>query len=191
MLATVKFLSGLVGLLPSRQRDRRNMQRIVEVQPGQIGGDRLRNIVGGHPKLDRVIDDVERAAALDAGRGFVIDEVHGHFEAQARAGLQAQEVDVNRMVLDDVELIIARNGALGLAVDFEFEDRRQEVPREDELGHGSRVERERRRRLSATIEHGGRAAFTACAAGGPLACPTANRGREFFGLGHCLVLLQK
>ena len=71
--------------------------------------------------------------------------MHGHFELDPLARLQAQEVDMRREILDDVELIVARDRALLLAVDVEFEDRRQEVSREDQLGDLARIERERGR----------------------------------------------
>ena len=68
--------------------------------------------------------------------------MHGHVELDPLTRLQAQEVDMRREILDDVELIVARDGALPLAVDVELEDRREEVPRKDELGDLAQVERE-------------------------------------------------
>ena len=91
---------------------------------------------------------------------------------------------MQRRVLDDVELVVARDHPLLLAADIKLEDRGEEVAGIDELVCRLGVERNRLGGLAAPVNHCRYAAFTAYAAGGPLACPTANRGRELLDRRH-------
>ena len=87
----------------------------------------------GAMHLDRVQHQIDRAALLHARRGFAIDDVHGDADAHARTRRKPQEIDMNRPVGDDVELIVARQHPLLAPADFEFENRGQEVAGIDEL----------------------------------------------------------
>ena len=91
-------------------------------------------------------------------------------------------------VAHHIELVIARNGAFLLAIDIDFENRGQEVARVNQLVHVAVAQRDRGRRFAATIDNAWNFAFTTNAAGGPLACPAANRGGESFGRCHFEVL---
>ena len=154
------------------------MHRIVEVEAGEVDRDRLGDRVRRREQLERVQHEIDRAALLDAGRGFAIDDVDRHADAHARARAQAQEVDVHRLVGDDVELIVARQNALLAAADVELEDRGQEVAGVDELVELLEIDRDRLRLLAAAINYAGYAAFATNGAGGPLACPATRHGRE-------------
>ena len=103
-------------------------------------------------------------------------------------GGQAQEVDMHRPVGDDVELVVARKHALLASVDFELEDRGQEVAGVDELVDVLEVDRDRLGLQSAAIDDGGNAAFATNGAGGPLACPATRHGRELLDRCHGCVL---
>ncbi len=58
------------GLGAGRQRDVRQMQRVIDLKAGDVDLDELRNVLDRRLQVDGVRDDVDRAAALDAGRGF-------------------------------------------------------------------------------------------------------------------------
>ncbi len=140
--------------------------------------------VGGDDQFERMRDEVDRAAALQARRGLAVRYVDGNADPDSRAGAQAQEVDMHRLVGDDVELIVSREHALLAAVDVEFENGRQEVPCVDELVDFLELERNRLGFLSAAVNYGGYAALATNGAGGPLACPATRHGREFFDRCH-------
>ena len=158
--------------------------RIVEVKAGEIDGDEFRDVVGRNHHVHIVQHHIDRAAALDAGRGIVIAEMDRDRDLELRAGLEAQEIDMHRRIAHDVELVVARNGAFLLAIDVDLENRGEEVARVDQLVNFAVGERNRRRRFAAAIDDGWNFAFTTYAAGGPLAGPAANRGGEGLDLGH-------
>ena len=108
------------------------MDRLVDAETREVDGDRLGDRIRGNPHFHGVVHDVERAADLDARARVLIDEVHGNVDAQRRAGLQAQEVNMHGLVGDDIELVVARNRPLDLAADVDIENRRQEVTGVDE-----------------------------------------------------------
>ena len=80
------------------------------------------------------------------GRLVLADHVHRHHDLDRLALGEAQEIDMDREVLDRVELVVARDGAGLLAVDVDLEDRGQEVAGEDQLLGLVEVEGDRRRR---------------------------------------------
>ncbi len=89
-----------------------------------------------------MLDDVERAAALDARRRFLIDEVDRHLHADLRACDEALEIHMHRRVLDHVELVVARNGADLLALDIDLENGGEEMTRIDQRVRFLVVERD-------------------------------------------------
>src|SRR5580704_17743708 len=95
---------------------------------------------------------------------------------------------MKRLVLNGIELVIARDGPLLGAGHIELEDRGQEMPGVDQLVKFAIVERDRRGGIAAPVDHAWNTACTAHAAGGPLACPFARGGREGFRSGHSGVL---
>src|ERR1700719_51034 len=95
---------------------------------------------------------------------------------------------MKRLVLNGIELVIARDGPLLGAAHIELEDRGQEMPGIDQLVQFAIVERDRHGGVAAPVDDAWNAAFTAHAAGGPLACPVARRGVKGFRPGHLSVL---
>ena len=67
----------------------------------------LRHGLGVGIDIDRVADDVEHAATLEAGGGRVTLEHHGDGHADLLAGGEALEVDMLRLVGHGVELHVA------------------------------------------------------------------------------------
>ena len=76
-------------------------------------------VVGRAHHLDRVGDDVDRAAALDAGRLVGIEHVHRDVDADDGAFRHAQEIHVHRQILHRIELEVARDHAMLGAVHVE------------------------------------------------------------------------
>ena len=93
-----------------------DMHRIIDLQSGEIGDDRFGNVIGRNPHFNRVTDDVQAAALLDAGADVLVEEMHRHLDAQTCSRLQPQEIDMERLILDRIELVIARNDALLRAI---------------------------------------------------------------------------
>ena len=189
MVTTVRSAPGVDRLAALRQRDRRNMHRIMEIEAGEIDRDRLRDCVGRGHDLDRVQHQIERAALLQARRGLAVDDMDRHADPHPRSGRQTQEVDMHRPVGDDVELAVARQHALLASLQLEFENGGQEMPGENVPVDFLEVDRDRLGLQTAAIDDGGNAAFATNGAGGPLACPAARHGRELFDRCHEDVLV--
>ena len=75
----------------------------MNLQGGEIRDDRLGNGIRRNPHFDRVTHDVQAAAPLDAGADVLIEEMYRHLDTQARPRLQAQEIDMQRLILDGIE----------------------------------------------------------------------------------------
>ena len=140
--------------------------------------------LGRHDQFDAVQHEVDRAALLEAGRGVAIGHFDRHRDAHARARLEAEEVDVHRLVAHLVELVVARQHALLAALDVDLEDRGQELARIDELVEVFVVDRDRLGRLAAAVDDSRYAAFATNGAGGPLANPATRHGRELLDRCH-------
>src|SRR3546814_9691638 len=68
-------------------------------------------------------DLVQHAAALQAGRQFLVHEQDGDADLDLGILRHAQEVGVDRAILDRVESDVLGQGADGLAADFDHHDR--------------------------------------------------------------------
>jgi hypothetical protein len=161
-----------------RQRHMRDVQRVVDVEAGEVGDDRARDGVGRAAHIDRMAHDVEHAAALDARRGAFIDEMHRNVDRQARAFDDAQEIDMDRTVADRVELEVARDGADLLAIDVDRGKGGEEATAMDPEVNVLAGKRDRDRGLLAAVDHGRNLTITTRRSGGPLAHLSANRRRE-------------
>src|SRR5439155_6424293 len=95
--------------------------------------DLLRNIVSGNLHLDGVSDDVDGAAALDAGRLVGIEHSHWNAHADFCAFAEPQEVHMHRQVAHRIELEVARDHAVLGALHIELVDGGEEAPRIDAL----------------------------------------------------------
>ncbi len=146
IVATVKSRSLIVGFAPSGRVIAEMWSESPISKPVRSASSAVRDGVDRHQQLDRVAHDVERAAALEARRGLLVDEVDRHLDPDLLAFGEAQEIDVDRQVLDRVELVVARDGAGLLAVDVDLEHRGQEVAGEDQPAGLVEVEGDRRRR---------------------------------------------
>ena len=180
----MKSVDSIRGTTALRHFDRGDVNRIVEIEAREIDGDRLGNGVRRREQFDRMHHQIDRAALLDARRGLAIDHVDGHGDTDARTRTQAQEIDVDRLVGDDVELKVARQHPLLAVADFEFENRRQELAGVNELVQLPEIDRNRLGLLAAAVNDAWNAAFATNGAGGPLACPAARHDRELLDRCH-------
>ena len=104
------------GLHAGRQLDRGDVDRKTDIRTIEIDGDEVGDRVGRAVELHLVAHDVEHAAALDAGRLVFVDEVNRNVDVDFRVLADAQEIHVNRVVVDRVELEVLReHGDLGAA----------------------------------------------------------------------------
>ncbi len=115
----------------------------------------------------------------------MVDEAHGDGDADEAVLADAQEVDVERMILDRIDLHVAGNDAdLLTAGDVDIEHRRGEVTLDELLPEIIAVDGDGLGGLIVTIDDGGDIPFTASLACGPLACTWARRGFELGNLCH-------
>ena len=104
-----------------RQSDGGDMHRLCHIDLAQIDSDRIRNGIGRHAHFDDVAHDVERAALLEAGGDILIDGLNWHIDAQRRAGLETQKVNVERQVPGAaIEPTVVRDYALLSAADVDL-----------------------------------------------------------------------
>ncbi|MNV68043.1 hypothetical protein D3C71_1608730 [compost metagenome] len=174
------------------------MQRVADFRAGQVDGDGFGNRVRRDDQLNGVAHHVEGAAALETGALLFVDEFHMHIDMQRGIARHAQEVDVDRLIHDDVELVIARDHLVDGAIDVEVEDVRLEATGIDELqrvliGHGNGDGG-----LLVTIDNSGNTSLTTHFASGPLAHSVTRLCLEHFGLSHgifpfgwCMALSQR
>src|ERR1700687_2948200 len=105
------------------------MQRVVDFQTADVGVDILRNVVDRAFQIDGVGDDVDGAAALDARRTFRVHDVQGNADADGRAFAEPHEIDMNRKIAHRIELEVARNHAVLVALEIDVVNRGEKSPR--------------------------------------------------------------
>src|SRR3546814_10858209 len=82
-----------------------------DIEAGQRNHDFFRNVRRVDDQVEVVTDDVEHAAALDAGRGVFIDETDRDVDVDGRMLADAQEIRVKRAIAHRVELHVLGQGA--------------------------------------------------------------------------------
>src|SRR6185503_619907 len=87
-----------------RQLDAGDVDGAVDVEAGEIGFDRIRNVVSRAEHQHFVADDVQHAALLDAGRGVVVLEANRNFDLHPGAFFEAHEIDMDGAVGDRIDL---------------------------------------------------------------------------------------
>jgi hypothetical protein len=100
-----------------------------------------------------VINDSQRAAALQAGRLVMVDELHRHFDFDDRAFFNPPEVEMNRLIIQRVILNRARDDRLVFALIAQGYDMRDELARAQRLSQFLLADRNRHRAAHAAIEH--------------------------------------
>ena len=174
------------------QFHRRYVHGAADFETGEIDLEESRHLVVRAGDLDVVAHDVQHAAALEAGRERLVDEAHGHRDADAAVFADAHEIDVDGQVLHGVDLQLARKHAVHFAVDLDLEHGGGEVALDHLFPQVAIIENDQLGRLAVAVDHSRNLAFTTGLACGPLACTRARRGFELAGLlSHGIDLQQK
>ena len=147
------------------------MDGVADLEAGQVDLEELGDggRLGTHRNL--VHDHVQHAAALDARGGRLVLEVHRHLDGDDRVRADAQEVEMQRLVRHRIDLHVARQDIVALAVDVD----RQSVIEEtlavhdalDRLG----LDRDHHRGLLVAVDHGGNESIATAGTGAPFAGP--------------------
>src|SRR5690606_37560380 len=124
------------------------------------------------------------AAALDAGRQFFVLEVNRNVDGDDRILADAQEVNVQRHVLNAVKLVFLRQRADGLAIHFDVENGRGETTTVDAVVDFLGGKRNGKRGLLVAVDDGWNLSFAANCPGGPLTDPIARLGLKRRALAH-------
>src|SRR5205823_573976 len=141
--------------------------------------DILRDVVDRAFQIDGVGDDVDGAAALDAGCGFGLHDMQRHADADGRAFAEPHEIDMQRKVLDRIEMEVARDHAVLLPFEIDVVDRGQEAARQDALPQFGVLDRDGHRGLVVAIDYAGYPAGATLCPCGPFAA-VRTRGRLQF-----------
>ena len=154
MVTSVVSSSATRTCTPCGSFDVAQMLRIVDLEarrrrPRSTSGIAVRRAA----HFDRVGHDVDRAAALHAGRLLGADDVDRNRDADERAFAEPHEIDMDRDVPDRIELEVARDHAVLRAVDLEVVKRGQEVARVDSLAQLLVIERDGERGFVVAVDH--------------------------------------
>src|SRR5690606_17700060 len=104
------------GLDLGRQLEVADANGGADVQAAHVDHDLPGDRMGGAGDFDVVQDHAQGAAALDAGRGVLVGELHGHFDLDLLVLVDPVEVEVPRLVGDRVHVDGLGDHRLGLAV---------------------------------------------------------------------------
>jgi hypothetical protein len=160
------------------------VERVADIEPGQIHLDELGDGIDRNMELDRMADDVQSPAALQAWGGLFIEEVHRNIQREPGAFTDAQEVHMQQEVADGVELVILRDDADRLSTHVDVQEVGQKPARLHPKRQLLQRQRNGNRRLLVAIDDGRDLALTTHGTGGPLADPVAHLGRELVCLAH-------
>ncbi len=165
------------------------MDAVADVQPGQVDEDAFRNRIRPAPHLDRVTDDVEHAAALDAGAFLVVFEHHLDVDVEPGGFAEAHEIDMDGAVGDRVHLQVAGQHPVFFAADLDLEHAGEEAGAPDLVQQVQGVDGNQHRFFLVAVNHARNPAGAADRPGRALAGALAQFGGECRCLGHVMKLL--
>ncbi len=139
-------------------------------------------------QFDRVTHHVEDATGTQARAVVFVQEVHDDFDVDPGGGAEAHEVHVDRLIGDRIELQIARQHPMGLAVDFDLVNAAEEARRVDLFPELDGIDGDHHRILFVAIDDTRHTALAACCTGCPLTCPIPRFGGETRNVGHFQLL---
>ena len=166
------------------QGDGRDMNRVADLEAGQVDLEMLGDGVGRAAHRDLVAHDVEDAAALEARGGGFVQEAHRHLDSDERILADAHEVDMDGEVANGIELHVARDHPRLLAVDVEGEDGALEVTGMELRVDRAVVDGDGLRRCLVAIENAGDAPLAARRARPAFAGARPRPCLEFDRLSH-------
>src|SRR5262249_43559883 len=120
-------------------------------------------------ELQRMGDDVDGAAALDARSAFRVDHMQRDADADRRAFAEPHEVYMDREVAHGIEMEVARNHAMLLALELDVVNRGEEAAGQDALAQFPVFHGDRQRGLVVAIDHSGNSPGATLCPCGPLA----------------------
>src|SRR5258708_21513819 len=164
------------------------MDAIADLHGGEIDGQRVGDGIDRAGDVDGMADDVEDAAAAQAGRAVLVDEADRYADSHLGAGTDAHEIDVQRRIADRVVLDLASQGAMHRPADRDVDDRREEPGTIDRARQRARFEGDLHRRVTAAIDDAGNAATASRRPRRALAGALARLGGEADDLGHFRLL---
>ena len=125
----------------------------------------------------------QRAAALQAGAGFVVDKGHMDVQNDAAFVVQAHQVQMRRQVFHHITLHAAADDVyVRHAFNLQIEQRGQETARLQTLEQRVIFDVDRLRRDAVTVNDTGNISLTTCLTSGPLACPRPHLGDKISDL---------
>ncbi len=138
-------------------------------------------------------DDIENAAALDAGRKFFVLEADGNRDVDAGVLVNAHQIDVDRDVANGIDLHFAGDDGLKiiLARNIDLGEVRAHPAGGVRLKHFDLLEADRNGALVAAVKNAGDPALAPGAARPARAGPLADFAVENVCLGHGGTLMQK
>src|SRR6201746_281008 len=117
------------------------MQRVADFQGADIGLDILRNVIDRAFEVDAVSDDVDGAAALHPRSRIRVGEVRGNADAGGGAFAEPHEIDMERKIAYGIEMEVARNHAVLLALEIDVVNRGEKPAGQDALAQFGIVDR--------------------------------------------------
>jgi len=164
--------------------ERRHVDRVTDLEAGQVDFEDFRNRIGPGAQRDLVHDHVEHAAALDAGRGQLVAEAHGDLHGDDRVGPDAQEVEMQRLVRHRIDLHVARQDVEVRAIDGDLHAVIEVAFLVNLAFDRLRFDGDHHGRLLVAVDHGGNQSFATAGTGAPFAGPVPHLRDDFGRLCH-------
>src|SRR5690606_22974138 len=152
-----------------------------DIELADVDLDEIRYIARRALQFDRMANDIEHAAALDAGGHVFTEELDRHFHGYDAVLADAQEVDMHNEIPHGIELVFLGKHLDLLAINLDGKHGRHEAAGMDLQGDVLARKRDRQRWLLVAVDDGGNLAVAPKMPGGPLTDPFARLGRELIG----------
>jgi hypothetical protein len=142
------------------------------------------NGVGRAAHGNLMTDDIEHAAALQAGRRPFVEEAHRHIDGHLRILAEPQEIDMDGKVADGIELDGAGDHPRLLALDVEHVDRALKMAGVKLLVDHAVIDRDPLGPLLVAVKDTGNAPLATFRARSALARTASRPSLEFDRLSH-------
>ena len=170
----VKSRSSIADFAPLGRSMFGNVDGIADVEARERDVDLLGDFGRVADQLEIVADDVEDAAALDAGRFFFVGEAHGDVDVDLAMFADAQEIDVDRTARHGMELdVLGQRAMLSCRSASIITTVFMKWPVESILARSFSSTWTDMRFLLVAVDHGGDPAIATQFTGGSLASPFA------------------
>src|SRR5690625_2337734 len=167
-----------------------DVQAVADVGLQDVDLDEVRNGVGWALQLHVMTNDVQHTTAAQTHGILFIEELYRDRDVDPRRRGNAQEIDVQRLVLDRVHLHIAGQYRLLLLAGLDLEDAGEEAGPVQLALHDPHFDADRGGILAVAVDHGRHQAGATCGAGGPLSGPLPQFRGNRNSIFHLLSKLQ-